>query len=463
MKKILNYLIALVLVLIPFIPVANAATITINNSVVGQEYKAYKIFDVTKSGTGDSATYAYSIDLTSEWFSVVQTYATNNANTFTLTQVGSTTKYVVIPGENFATDANAKAFADYLNTNTTGKTATASATATSSTTVLENLEAGYYFVDSSLGALCILHTAADSMEVTEKNGVPTVDKAVSVPSASVGETVTFTISITAGGKADTSYILHDKMSAGLTLNANSFSVKVGDTAVASSNYTIKTTGLADSDCTFEIVFNQAYTATLERNTVIVVTYTATVNENAIINSEDSNESKVQYGNTYSPSKKVTVYNLDFDLVKVDEAGTQLSGASFKLYDALTGGNEIGLIKITNDDGTSFYRPIKTGETADSYIEAGSVSIKGLAQGTYYLEETQAPDGYNQLTERVAVTLNGDLTLENNNAVEVVNTTGDMLPSTGGMGTVLFITIGSIMVLGFGVLLVTKLRLSKMSI
>ena len=462
MKKILNYLIALALVLIPFIPVANAATITINNSVVGQEYKAYKIFDVTKSGEGDSATYAYSIDSTSEWFTVVQAYATDNTNTFTLTQVGTTTKYVVIPGTNFSTDTNAKAFADYLNNNTTGKSATKSTTATSETTVLEGLTAGYYFVDSSLGALCILHTAADSMVVTEKNGVPTVDKAVSKPSASVGDTVTFTISITAGGKADTSYILHDKMTAGLTLNTNSFSVKVGDTDVDSNNYTVKTTGLTDG-CTFEIVFNQDYTKTLDKDTVIVVTYTATVNEKAIITSEDSNEAKVQYGNTYSPSKKVTVYNYDFDLVKVDTEGETLSGARFKLYDALTGGNEIGLIKITNDDGTSFYRPIKAGETAEQYIEAGSVSIKGLAQRTYYLEETKAPDGYNQLTARVALTLNGDLTLENNNAVEVVNTTGDMLPSTGGMGTVLFITIGSIMVLGFGVLLVTKLRLSKMYI
>lgn len=465
MKKILNYLIALALVLIPFIPVANAATITINNSVVGQEYKAYKIFDVTKSGEGNNATYAYSIDSTSEWFTVVQNYATNNANTFTLTQVGTTTKYVVVPEANFATDSNAKAFADYLNSNTKGKTAIASATATSSTTVLNGLDAGYYFVDSSLGALCILHTAADSMTVTEKNSVPTVDKKVSVPSASVGETVTFTVSITAGGKADTSYILHDKMTSGLTLNASSFAVKVNGVDVASSNYTITTTGLTDG-CTFEIEFKKAYTATLEKDTVIVVTYTATVNENAIVNSEDTNEAKILYGNTSSQSSTQTVKNYDFDLVKITKIGDEeitLEGAQFKLYNAQTGGKEIGLIKITNDDGTSFYRPIKAGETATAYIEAGSVSIKGLAQGTYYLEEIKAPDGYNQLTKRVAINLTEDLTLENESPVKVENTTGEMLPSTGGMGTVLFVTIGSLMVLGFGVLLVTKLRLSKMSI
>lgn len=454
MKKLLNYLLVIALVLVQFIPVVNAASITINNSVVGQTYSAYKIFDVTKSGNS----YAYSIDSTNEWFSVVSKYATDHSNTFTLTQVGSSTKYVVIPGENFDVEENAKAFADYLNQNVSGKTATKTVTATSATTVLDGLDAGYYFVDSSLGALCILHTAADSMEVTEKNGVPTVDKDVSKPSASVGETVTFTVTLTAGGNADTSYILHDKMTAGLTLDASSFAIKVGDTAVGSENYTINVT--PSDGCTFDITFNQNYTATLAKDTKIVITYNAVVNENAITTSEATNEAKVQYGNSSSQSSTETVKNYDFDLVKVDEKETQLSGAQFKLYDAKTGGNEIKLILVT-ENGETFYRPIKAEETAVSYIEAGSVSIKGLAKGTYYLEEIKAPDGYNQLTERVAVELNTDLTLQS--AVKVVNTTGSLLPSTGGMGTVLFIVIGSIMVLGFGVLLVTKLRLSKMSI
>ena len=455
MKKLLNYLIVMALVLVQFIPVANAASITINDSVVGQTYSAYKIFDVTKSGNS----YAYSIDSTNEWFSVVSKYATDHSNTFTLTPVGTTTKYVVIPGTNFASETNAKAFADYLNQNVSGKTATKTAEATSATTVLDKLDAGYYFVDSSLGALCILHTAADSMEVTEKNGVPTVDKDVSKLSASVGETVTFTVTLTAGGNADTSYILHDKMTEGLTLNTTSFAIKVDDTAVDAGNYDIVTTGLTDG-CTFEIEFKQAYTATLARNTKIVITYDAVVNEKAITTSEATNEAKVQYGNSSSQSSPETVKNYDFDLEKVDGKGTQLSGAQFKLYDAKTGGNEIKLILVTENNET-FYRPVKAGETAALYIEAGSVSIKGLAQGTYYLEEIKAPDGYNQLTERKAVELNTDLTLQS--AVRVVNTTGSLLPSTGGMGTVLFIVIGSIMVLGFGVLLVTKLRISKMSI
>lgn len=452
MKKIFNYLMAIVLLLLPFIPVANAASITIDNSVVGQDYNAYKIFDVTKSG--DS--YAYSINSTNDWFEVVEDYA-EEKGTITLKRVGTTTKYVVQTSELDAAD-----FAEYLNNYKEGKDIAASTTAKKDEpTVIEGLSAGYYFVDSSLGALCILHTTTETLTVYEKNGVPTVDKKVSQTSASVGDEVTFTINITAGGKADTSYILHDKMTEGLTLNTNSFAVKVGTTTVDAKNYTIKTSDLED-DCTFEIIFNQDYTATLNKDTVITVTYTATLNEKAIINSVDTNEAKVQYGNSTSPSSSVKIYNFDFDLIKVNAKGETLSGAKFKLYDAKTGGNEIKLIKVT-ENGETFYRPVKAGETAVEYIEAGSVRIKGLEglnNKNYYLEEIEAPAGYNQLTERVAITLNNDLILEN--AIKVLNTTGDMLPSTGGMGTTLFIVIGSIMVIGFGILLVTKLRLSKVS-
>lgn len=454
MKKIFNYLIAIALVLFQFLPVASAATITINKSVKGQTYSAYKIFDVTRNGNS----YAYSIDSeNNEWFTVVEAYA--STETFTLTQVGSTSKYVVTFASGFNTTEKAKAFAEYLDGRKAGKVATKAVTATGTTTTIEGLDAGYYFVDSSLGALCILHTTTETLTIDEKNAEPTIKKEASQTSASVGKTVTFTVTITAGGNADTSYILHDKMSAGLTLNADSFAITVDGTAVESQNYGINYTP-NDGD-TFDITFNQSYTSSLTKNTKIVVTYTATVNEKAIIESADENEAKLQYGNTTSTSSTTTINNYDFELVKKDGNGKQLTGAQFKLYNAQTGGNEIKLILVT-ENGETFYRPAKADETAVDYIEAGSVQIKGLASGTYYLEEIKAPDGYNQLTERVAVNLN-NTDLLGESAIKVVNTTGSLLPSTGGMGTVLFIVIGSIMVLGFGVLLVTKLRMTKMAL
>ncbi len=445
MKKILNYLLVIALVIVQFIPVADAATITINKAVKDQTYNAYKIFDVTNAGNS----YAYSIDSSNDWFEVVKKYATDNEKTFTLKRVGNTTKYVVVPGEKFSSNDHAKSFAAYLNENLANKTATASAKATGQTVEITVDEAGYYFVDSSLGALCILHTAATTMKVDEKNTEPTIKKEASQTTASVGQEVTFTVTVTAGGAADTSYIVHDKMTDGLDLVANTIEIKVNDAAVSADNYTITT-----SDHGFDIEFKQTYTATLAKNTDIVITYKALVNEKAIETSNVTNEATLTYGQSSSTESKVIIKNYDFELVKVNEAGEQLSGAKFKLYDAKD--NEVLLVK----EGDS-YRPAKAGEKGVE-IEAGKVRINGLASGTYFLEETQAPEGYNQLVARHKFEIK-DADLTEQAAVKVVNTTGTILPSTGGMGIVLFLTIGTIMVIGFGVLLVTKLRLSKMSI
>lgn len=445
MKKIINYLLVIALVIVHFIPVADAATITINKAVKDQIYNAYKIFDVTNAGNS----YAYSIDSSNDWFEVVKKYATDNEKTFTLKRVGNTTKYVVVPGEKFSSNDHAKSFAEYLNENLANKKATASAKATGTTVEITVDEAGYYFVDSSLGALCILHTAATTMKVDEKNTEPTIKKEASQTTASIGQEVTFTVTVTAGGAADTSYIVHDKMTDGLDLVANTIEIKVNDVAVLADNYTITT-----SDHEFDIEFKQTYTATLDKNTDIVITYKAIVNEKAIETSNVTNEVKLTYGQSSSTEGKVTIKNYDFELVKVNEAGEQLSGAKFKLYDAKD--NEVLLVK----EGDS-YRPAKNGENGVE-IEAGKVRINGLASGTYFLEETQAPEGYNQLVARHEFEIK-DADLLEQAAVKVVNTTGTILPSTGGIGTILFLTIGTIMVIGFGVLLVTKLRLSKMSI
>lgn len=446
MKKILNYLLVIALVLVQFIPVVNAAKITVNNSVNGQTYNAYKIFDVTKSGDN----YAYSINSVDEgkvnpWFAIVDNYAKANTTKLTLKKVGTTTKYVVTPGKDF----DAKHFADYLNNNKGSIKADGTAEAAGETVEIKVDKAGYYFVDSSLGALCALHTAADEITVEEKNTKPTIEKTALQATAGVGQTVNFTITVTAGGAADTSYIVKDTMTEGLDLVADSIAIKVDETEVAATNYSKSTTAHG-----FEISFNQTYTATLAKGTEIVITYNAIVNEKAIVTSNVTNNVELKYGNT-TTTDEVVIPNYDFELVKTNEKEEILTGAEFKLYTAA--GVEIPVVLVQE----GVYRVAKAGETG-VVIEAGNVRINGLASGTYALEETKAPEGYNQLVARQEFTING-ADLLRDAAVNVVNTTSVILPSTGGMGTVLFLTIGSIMVIGFGVLLVTKLRLAKMSI
>ena len=93
-----------------------------------------------------------------------------------------------------------------------------------------------------------------------------------------------------------------------------------------------------------------------------------------------------------------------------------------------------------------------------------MTISGLANGTYWLEETAAPAGYNMLESRQSITIEG----ANKNAtvtegvyteggVQVINEAGTVLPSTGGMGTTIFYTLGGVLVVGAAILLVTKKR------
>jgi LPXTG-motif cell wall-anchored protein len=105
------------------------------------------------------------------------------------------------------------------------------------------------------------------------------------------------------------------------------------------------------------------------------------------------------------------------------------------------------------------------------VNDGLVRLEGLDNGEYYLEEIKWPDGYNQLTGVQKFTIadkNWDATinekgtkleLTTGTGIQVINKGGQMLPETGAMGTTMFITFGMFVMLGTGILLVTKKRMS----
>ena len=478
MKKLLSYLLVIALVLVQFVSVVNAATITIENSVDGQTYNAYKIFDVTRAG--DS--YAYSIQASSKWYSVVADYVKDHDDEMTLTLATDNATYVVTVTENFNEDA-AKAFAKHLDENKSGKEVNATGTGNGSNLVLSNtLPAGYYFIDSTLGTLCILHTAADEMTVKEKNGVPTSEKEVledstntwgESNSAELGQVVKYQTTVTVKSGAE-NYTLYDIMSEGITFN-NDVKVYLNNVEVSTDNYTLS---YANTNYTFVLSFNDDYIADLGNNTELVVTYTGTVNKKAVIEGEgNKNETFLKYGDenklTTTPTDTTITKVYEFELVKTNTSNEILEGAQFELYRK----NETTPLEfvLESEEKNVFIYRLATLEDQNktTTIKAGQTTIKGLDLDEYYLKETVAPEGYNKLTTTVPVNVNEEAVRANialtetgqysQGGVEVENKTGQELPSTGGMGTVLFITVGSIMVLGFGVLLVTKLRLSKMEI
>lgn len=339
-----------------------------------------------------------------------------------------------------------------------------------------NLELGYYLVDSTMGALCGLTTTNPNASINAKNGTPTVDKQVKEDStgnwgahntAEIGQTVEFrtTIDVHAGAE---NYVLHDKMSAGLTFVEVTMIEHVipgGEThTTPDSKYDVVTTGLTD-DCTFEVRFTKGFCDDLETNDKVIVYYTAVVNENAIVaGTGNPNEAWLDFGEENESTHDTTqTYVYGFDLIKTDGQNILIDGAQFKIYDAATSGNEVGVVKVSE----GLYRRAKSDETPVSIVvKDGKVRVEGFDNGTYYLEETVTPDGYNQLAARQKfIIADGNLDAVFNDGVystgsgvHVVNKSGTMLPETGGAGTAMLIGFGVVVALGTGILLVTKKRM-----
>lgn len=466
-KRIASVLLALVMAL-SLITTAFAAgetgSITIDNAVVGQTYTIYQILDL-ESYNKDSGAYAYKA--TAAWRDFI-----NGADVKSV--------YVNVDAQGYVTwakDADVAAFAKlaqkYAADHNIANQGTK--TADSTTVGFTNLDLGYYLVDSTLGTICSLDTTNPSVTIKEKNSQPTVDKQVQENSngtwgdtndANIGDTVNFKTTINVVDGQPKNYVLHDKMSNGLTFDAGSVEVKIGDrTLTPGSDYTLIAN--PKDGCTFEIGFKENV---LKPNDVVIVTYSATLNDKAVIHPEpNTNETKLVYGEGSETTwDKTETFTYQFDLVKTKTDKTVLDGAEFKLYDAKTGGNEIALI----DEGNGVYRVATAAEKAaegfvSATIKAGKVTIKGLDSGTYYLEETKAPAGYNVLAERVEVKIdhaNLTATVEGgtyvSGGVQVINQTGAELPSTGGIGTTIFYVVGGLLVVVAGVLLVTRKRMSK---
>ena len=499
MKKLFALLLAVVMVMGLSVTAfaAGDASIVINNANKNEKYNAYKLFDMTTSGTGDSKTYSYfttNEDLKDELVADYHLTFTESAAGGTwyveTTTSGTETVFVTttteeIPGTITAAELAAllkdKVEAeDYKGNITSSGASVLSGNDTDGYTVtISGLDAGYYFVTTTMGSLCILNTTGET-GIEEKNEAPEVDKDATTSNgngtAQVGDTVNFTITITAKPGAE-SYVLHDQMSDGLTLNNNEdnpINVKVGDASLTyGTDYTVnyvQTASPDDLDCVFEVTFTESFLNSITEDTDIVITYSATVNGKAVIGKDpETNQAILDYGeDSYvkTDEGKTETYTYNFTLTKIDKTSKeQLTGAEFKLYDSEDGKTPI---KFVFDEAKNTYRVAMESEAAiaTDTIKVGSATITGLAGKTYWLEETVAPSGYNLLDERVQVdfvTEKDGMPLELAASFladqKVENETGSLLPSTGGMGTTLIYIAGAVLVIGAGVLLVVRRRMN----
>ena len=492
MKKLLSLvLVALMLVAIaiPAFAADELGSITINGVGTEATYEIYKLLDL-ESYNPQSGAYSYKVN--ADWTGF---FATEDA-----------LKHVAIDSAGYVTWINgddddvkaafAKLALAYAEDNGIDPVKSSENAGefviTESTGKFSDLTLGWYLVDSSVGALCGLTTTNPDASINAKNGTPTIDKQVQEDSteqwadsntADVGQTVKFRVTINVHAGAQ-NYVLHDVMSAGLTFKSVTGVEHIipgttsADPVVEGTDYTVFadpvfTPDDTDDDttdgCTLEVRFSKDFCDKLETNDKLIVYYEAMLNRNAIVaNDGNPNTAHLDYGEGHHTTEDVTkTYTFGFDVVKTDSQNTLLDGAEFKIYDAATGGNEVAVVLM--DDGVTYRRARADEAGVPIVVKDGQVRVVGFDNGTYYLEETVAPDGYNKLTARQKFIISdgnldavyNDGIFSTGSGVHVVNKTGSMLPETGGMGTVIFAVAGAIIMLGTGVVLFARKRMSQL--
>lgn len=492
MKKIMAIMLAAIMMMAMSVPAFAAETthsLTVNakggQDLKGQTINLYKLFDVTESKSGETTNYAYTVNNTykAALASVLKIGETSKDEDFVKTVADQEATI-----QQFANDFTAKALKDKLGTTKTSGKITASKTSYEFT----GLDAGYYLVYVTGGKeiqSSLVTVDADTNTVNLKTEAPSITKTADKETVSIGQVVKYTVTGSipdTTGYAEYVYKIHDELSTGLDFvnDAAGTALEEGATTVTvavafgegiTDASTAPTTATLDStnkkkmslDLSEWVRANQT-----NKGKEFTVTYYAKVNKDAVVT--EKNNAKLEYGNnptdttTTTPSEaKTPTYPLDILKTKKDST-VKLAGAKFSLYtteaDAKNGTNPI---KVTGSKG-NYVVDLTSATTEFESVEniegkGYNLRVNGLAEGTYYLVETKAPDGYNKLTAPVVIkitkstdadvnnwTISKDGTVETDKIIDIANSTGSLLPSTGGRGAIAFAVIAAVLVFGVAV-------------
>ena len=451
----------------------------------GQTINLYKLFDVTESKSGETTNYAYTVN---------NTYKDALASVLKIGETSKDEEFVKAVADQeatiqqFANDFTAKALTDNLGATKTSGKITESKTSYEFT----GLDAGYYLVYVTGGKeiqSSLVTVDTDTNTVNLKTEAPSITKTADKETVSIGQVVKYTVTGSipdTTGYAEYVYKIHDELSTGLDFvnDAAGTALEEGATTVtvavafgegSTDASTAPTTATLDStnkkkmslDLSEWVRANQT-----NKGKEFTVTYYAKVNKDAVVT--EKNNAKLEYGNnptdttTTTPSEaKTPTYPLDILKTKKD-SNVKLAGAKFSLYTTKTDAkNGTNPIKVTGNSGNYVVDSTSTTTEFESVenIEGKGYNLRvnGLAEGTYYLVETKAPDGYNKLTAPVVIkitkstdtdvnnwTISKDGTVETDKIIDIANSTGSLLPSTGGRGAIAFAVIAALLVFGVAV-------------
>ena len=496
MKRIMALMLAAIMMMAMSVTAFAAGTthsLTVNvkggQDLKGQTINLYKLFDVTESGEAPNKNYAYTVNTQykATLASVLGISANSKDEAFAeaVTQLGTDNSTEV---QNFANTFTTKALEGKL-----AATATSNKILDSNTAyTFSDLSAGYYLVYVTGGKeiqSSLVTVDADRSTVNLKTEAPSITKTANKETAEIGQVVTYTVT---GAIPDTTgydsyvYKINDELTKGLDFvnNANGTACTDNKVAVKVAFTDGTDASTAPTTATLDAVNHRKMTLDLsswvrenQRNKgkEFNVTYYAKVNDKAVV--AEKNSAKLEYGNdpdntteTTPSEAKTPTYPLNIKKTDHKTSGL-LAGAKFSLYTETEYNKDADTrqaIKVTGINGNYVVDPTSENtvfESAATKIGENeyNLHVNGLAEGTYYLVETKAPDGFNKLTAPVVIkitksadtdvnkwTISKDGTVENDKIIDIENSTGSLLPSTGGRGAIAFAVIAALLVFGVAV-------------
>lgn len=465
MKSKIGMLLTIVMLLsiaVPVFAATQTGDLTINGTTAGKVYDLYKVFDLTHSGDN------YSYTVTDEF-----------ANFFADEKYGDNPVAYV---ENLKGNADglANLAKDLLEWAIVNAKPVKTVPGTEGETTVSGLDYGYYLMNpnggsnptDSWGTMFSLGTASGvDTEIELKAEYPTIDKVivedgedVDTNEASIGDNVNYKITTKVPDKTGyKNYVfnVHDRLSKGLTFN-NDVKIMIGEEVLnKDTDYNLTLGTGANGETTFKIEFLNVIGWTYDVGEDIVITYTAKLNEDAEIGKDpNTNNVKLEYstdpkndeGGTpeETPEIETKTYTTRLEIYKKDKEGNVLTGAGF------------GIKRAGEDD--YLYNAMVD--------ENGHWKYDGLGDGVYKLVETTVPDGYNKMddieftiefnpeTKEFSTDFPDAKVINNILNATILNESGSTLPGTGGIGTTIFYTLGTILVLGAGILLIAKRRMAS---
>ena len=491
LKRMMSVLLAMVVVLAMPVTVFAAegqgslnVKVNANNTLEGQTLNVYKLFDLSVNGEK----YAYTVN---------ETYKDGIISALNLTaqdpEPDSAALYNAISEleeeniQNFAEAFTAYALTNNLTeTDTSGKIETAATDYT-----FDNLDYGYYLVyqtgTKELQSSLVSVDKAVGTEVDLKGEAPSITKdaqntaGTSIDSVEIGQIVKYVITGTipdTTGYDQYQYIIHDTLTDGLDFvdqsgtepsdTDYSVSVQIGSNGATTQTATLS----GDNSRTMKLDLSQWIRDNqASKGQTFTVTYYAKVNSSAVVTT--NNNASLEYGNdpdnttTTTPVQEKTP-TFPLQIKKFANGVEYLEGATFRIYrsEADAQGNQ-NAIAVTGSNGSYTVNPVQTGEglsydmvSASADVGTGfNLKLNGLAAGDYWIVETDAPEGYNGVTAPIKVTVTASADNDVNNwtiskndkaetdkIIDIENSTGTILPGTGGMGTILFTVIGVALVI-----------------